>query len=69
MLYTLPVTRLQGRRRAGAPLLGALDTITLRERQLPTYAVAVIVMTGHSPSRSSREIRLRTVILGARQHL
>ena len=47
------------------PLLGAVDTITLRECQLPTLT-GLVAMPDHSPSRCSREIPLRAVILGAR---
>jgi hypothetical protein len=35
---------------------------------LPAYAVAIAAVTGHSPSRSSREIPPQAPILGARQH-
>src|SRR6266542_3133316 len=51
------------------PLLAALDTTTWRDRQSPTYAVAVAAVTGHCPSRCSREIRLQDVIHGERQQL
>ena len=51
------------------PLLASLDTIAKRERQSPTYAVAVIGLLRHSPSRCLREIGPLAVILSARQHL
>jgi hypothetical protein len=51
------------------PLPAALDTIVLPDRQLPTYAVTVIALTSHFPSRSPREIGLPDLIRGERQHL
>ena len=51
------------------PLLGSVDTITVRDRQLPTYAVAIAPVHRHSASGSVREIGAASIILGERQHL
>jgi hypothetical protein len=49
------------------PLIALPDTITERDLQLPTYPVALNAGSGHSPSRSSNEIRLLNLINRERQ--